>query len=151
MLVNKKHIAWFLLAGLVLMTIGYYEGRKYLADVQVRELCAVDGGIKVYETVTLPAERFDRFGNFKIPMKKDAKASDEYYYEWTTSSIGQSNPEMWKSKFDVVRSSDKKVLGALISYHRRGGDFPSPMHESSFVCPDINVQSQFEKSIFKAG
>lgn len=149
MLVNKKHIAWFLLAGLVLMTIGYYEGRKYLADVQVRELCAVDGGIKVYETVTLPAEKFDRFGNFKIPMKKDAKASDEYYYEWDLRYLKPGNAEILRSEHRVVRVSDRKILGESIRYIRRGGDFPSPMHESSYICPEINSQVSAEKSIFQ--
>jgi len=31
---------------------------QWIADAQVDELCTKDGGIKVYETVTLPKERF---------------------------------------------------------------------------------------------
>ncbi len=30
-------------------------------DDEVRRLCAIDGGIKVYETVQLPAEKFVRY------------------------------------------------------------------------------------------
>ena len=40
------------LAGLLWLA----QGEKWLADKQVRELCAKDGGGWVYETVTLPAE-----------------------------------------------------------------------------------------------
>lgn len=32
------------------------EGEKWLLDRQVRELCAKDGGVKVYETMRLPPE-----------------------------------------------------------------------------------------------
>lgn len=33
------------------------NGAKAYYDRQVRELCAKDGGVRVYETVTLPAEK----------------------------------------------------------------------------------------------
>jgi hypothetical protein len=35
------------------------------ADNLVDELCAKDGGVKVYETVILPKERFNEWGQFK--------------------------------------------------------------------------------------
>lgn len=35
---------------------------KARLDAQVKELCAKDGGIKVYETVKLPADRFNQWG-----------------------------------------------------------------------------------------
>ena len=38
---------------------------KARLDQQVKELCAKDGGIKVYETVKLPADRFDQWGMVK--------------------------------------------------------------------------------------
>ena len=147
---TKQRWAWGL-AGLVLAAIGFFEGRKYLADEEVRELCARDGGIKVYETVTLPAEKFDRFGNFKIPLKKDAKSNDEYYYEWDVRHLRQGSPEIFRSEYRFVRASDKKILGTSVRYIRRGGDLPSPMHESSNSCPEINGQSSAEKSIFISG
>ncbi|MBU0501103.1 MAG: hypothetical protein KJ675_07880 [Gammaproteobacteria bacterium] len=34
-------------------------GKKMYWDAKVREFCAIDGGVRVYETVALPAERFD--------------------------------------------------------------------------------------------
>ena len=147
---TKQRWAWGL-AGLVLAAIGFFEGRKYLADEEVRELCARDGGIKVYETVTLPAEKFDRFGNFKIPLKKDAKSNDEYYYEWDVETYRQGNPETWRNRFILYRAIDQKILGEAIGYSRRGGDFPSPMHESSFGCPFDSDISVLKKQIFISG
>ena len=50
-------------------------------DDEVRRLCAIDGGIKVYETVRLPAEKFDPYGNVRVPSKARAKPKDEYFFE----------------------------------------------------------------------
>lgn len=54
---------------------------QILADAKVRELCEKDGGIQVYETVTLPAERFNEHGQIRIPYKEITKPEDDYYYE----------------------------------------------------------------------
>ncbi len=36
---------------------------KFALDRQMEELCKKDGGVKIYETVTLPASMFDRLGD----------------------------------------------------------------------------------------
>lgn len=123
-------------------------GEKWWLDYQVRELCAKDGGIKVYETVRLPKEQFDKYGGIRIPLKKDAKPSDEYYYESSTSYIKKGNPEMWQSHYKVYRQFDNKLLGESTSYARRGGDMPGPWHESSFGCPDRADISDLNKQVF---
>ena len=35
-------------------------------DAEVKRLCAIDGGIKVYEKVKLPANKFDQYGRILI-------------------------------------------------------------------------------------
>jgi hypothetical protein len=120
-------------------------------DAQVKELCAKDGGIKVYETVRLPAEKFDKYGVVRIPSKQDAKPEDEYYYERDTTYLRTGNPEMWRSHHRIIRASDRKVMGESVRYARRGGDIPGPWHESSFGCPDISTQPSLENSIFEKG
>lgn len=69
-------------------------GEKWLLDREVRELCAKDGGVKVYETVRLPSERFDKWGNVGIPNKRYAKSSDEYYFESEDHHFRQGNPSL---------------------------------------------------------
>ncbi|OQW84176.1 MAG: hypothetical protein BVN30_04060 [Proteobacteria bacterium ST_bin16] len=49
-----------------------------------KRLCAIDGGIKVYETVKLTAERFDRYEQISIPFEADIRPGDEYYCESST-------------------------------------------------------------------
>ena len=41
-------------------------------DDEVKRLCAIDGGVRVYETVTLPPEKFNQWGeiNFYRPTQK---------------------------------------------------------------------------------
>jgi hypothetical protein len=114
-------------------------------DDEVRRLCAVDGGVKVYETVTLSAQKFDRFGVVTVPLRKNAKPEDPYYYEWRIRYYKRGSPEMWRNHFILFRAKDQKVLGEAIGYSRRGGDVPSPKHDSSYGCPrdaDISVLKQ---------
>jgi hypothetical protein len=124
------------------------QGEKWQADKQVRELCAKDGGVRVYETVRLPAERFDKYGQMRIPSKQSAKPTDEYFYESATRSLRSGNPEMWQSHYKVYRQFDNKLLGESISYARRGGDIPGPWHESSFGCPVNADITDLKKQIF---
>lgn len=124
---------------------------KWRLDNEVRQLCAKDGGIKVYETVTVPAEMVDEYGAIRIPSKQDAKLSDEYYYESDTTYFRNGNPEMRRSRDRIIRRSDGKVLGEFVYYARRGGDMPGPWHESSFGCPEIRTLPNFERSIFVTG
>lgn len=141
-----------------LLTLGFYEGRKAYWDAKVREMCEKDGGIKVYETMKLPPEKLNEWGQpaFRIPSKKDLTASDQYYYEWNVHYYKKGNPELSQDHFKLFRRHDSKLLGEAISYGRGGGDFPSPAHGSSFTCPsNANFTAlkarvfQFEQGITK--
>lgn len=126
----------------------YAGGQKYYYDAQVSRLCAKDGGVKVYETVKLPAERFDRWGNVQIPPKDMAKLGDEYYYQMEVRYSRQGDPEMYRLAFQIVRSADGKLLGEATSYGRRGGDLPGPWHPSAFGCPGGADITDLKKQVF---
>lgn len=113
-------------------------GRIMYYDAKVRELCAKDGGIKVYETVRLPAEKFDKYGNVRIPNKEQAKSMNEYYYERAYIYYRKGEPQITRTQHRVIRRSDGKILGESIRYSRGGGDLPGPWHGSSFICPPIS-------------
>ncbi|WP_459950299.1 hypothetical protein [Denitratisoma sp. agr-D3] len=121
-------------------------------DAEVRRLCAMDGGVKVYEKVKLPPEKYnkllDKFGRLKIPRKNEAKASDEYYDECEVHYYMKGNPELSRDKCWIVRRSDGKILGELVIYGRGGGDFSGPWHGSSFMCPEPTQLPHFETAIF---
>ena len=150
---SKPALIWLALL-LCLLALGGCGREKDRLDQQVRELCAKDGGIKVYEQVVLPADKFDKVGNIQVPSRDMAKPSDEYYYIRTTQYIHQGSPESGKAEMhrtlhQIVRRSDNKVLGESVRYSRRGGDAPGPWHPSSFTCPPISTeQPKLETSVF---
>jgi hypothetical protein len=138
------------LSGLLWLAVG----EKWLADRQVRALCAKDGGVRVYETVRLPAEKFDELKrrNFVFFSKELADPADEYYSETDDHYFRQGNPSLVRMHYRIIRRSDGKVLGESIRYARAGGDLPGPWHESGFMCPDpVRQPSKFETTIFVRG
>lgn len=128
-----KIIFWLIFTSSLIYASFFTE--KDRLDREVKRLCAIDGGIKVYETVRLSAERFEKDGSIFIPAKWLAKPEDEYYYKGTTNYLIKGNPELFQLRTQVYRKSDNQLLGESTLYVRRGGDLPGPWHPSSFSCP----------------
>lgn len=149
--------AFALAAGFAILSAPWLvsSGVKAYYDRQVREMCAKDGGVRVYETVRLSAEMFNKWGqpNFNIPVTPyiKLKDADKYYLEWEITNLKSGNPKMERSHFRLIRRSDKKVLGESVSYSRGGGDLPGPWHGSSFICPEPTKHESLESSIFIKG
>src|SRR5690606_38030381 len=116
------------------------NGVKAYYDWQVQQLCAVDGGVRVYENVDLSREEYskllDSFGRIWIPSKDSAQETDVYYADREIYHYRKGNPSLYRSEYKIIRRSDEKVLGESIRYGRTGGDLPGPWHHSSFKCPD---------------
>ncbi|SEA82092.1 hypothetical protein SAMN05660420_03306 [Desulfuromusa kysingii] len=145
-------IATVTLIGVVLMA-WYGFGRVAYYDWQVKRLCAIDGGVKVYETVQLPTEKYNKYANknWILPNKAKAKPSDEYFYEREIVYYHRDNPQVTRQLTRIIRRSDGKVLGEYIRYGRGGGDLPGLWEGSSFSCADIVRPPSFATSIFKEG
>ena len=115
-------------------------GKKMYWDARVRELCGKDGGIKVYETVKLPAEKFNKWGqiNFVRHSLGENSLGAEYLVKDETRFLRAEDeqPTLVRHHYQVFRRSDGKLLGESIVYARRGGDLPGPWHPSSYSCPD---------------
>lgn len=131
------------------------NGVKAYYDRQVREMCAKDGGVRVYETVRLSAEKFNQWGqpNFQIPIIPYTKLKDidKYYLEWQIIYLRQGSPSLWRSHHRLIRRSDHKLLGENIMYARSGGDLPGPWHGSSLKCPEPSQPPYLESSVFIKG
>lgn len=135
--------------------LGIPTFNKWRADKLVDELCAKDGGVKVYETVTLPKERFNRWGQFFVPGKSAMKPDDEYYTITKTTNI-QGRYEssdilslsIYQDYLTLYRADGGKLLGDSISYSRRGGDAFGPWMPSSHSCPNWLQNDDLIKQIF---
>lgn len=119
-------------------------------DNEVKRLCAIDGGLKSYQTVELPNDKFNEHGqiNFWIPSRDKAKSNDEYYYERIVIYIKKGNPELSRTQHKIIRKKDNKLLGESIRYARGGGDSLGPWHDSTFICPKPSTQTSLEALIF---
>lgn len=145
-----------LAAGLVVAYMLFWPSEKDYLNAQMAELCKKDGGVKIYETVRLPAEMLNSAGNL-IEIKHITKNYDygtEYIVEYSGGYIWQEKvidikkgdiqkDEGWltRNELKVIRISDKKVLAEAIQYSRAGGDRWNAGMPSQAHCPDgpINI------------
>jgi len=114
------------------------NGVKAYYDRQVREMCAKDGGVRVYETVRLPAESFNQWGqpNFYRPDQGNKALGPEYIFKQSISYQHQGSPSLHRYHVQVFSRASGKLLGESIGYSRGGGDIPGLWVPSSFSCPD---------------
>ncbi|MER0203253.1 MAG: hypothetical protein DU480_05215 [Nitrosomonas sp.] len=137
-----------LLSFISLIVYATFFTEKARLDREVKRLCAIDGGIKVYETVKLSSERFDQYGQISIPYKENVKPEDEYYYDSFTVYLINGNPELRQYRSQIYQRSDGRLLGDSTSYSRVGGDMPGPWQPSSFMCPANEGFNYLMKQIF---
>lgn len=108
-------------------------------DVEAQRLCAIDGGIKVYETVVLPPDKFNELGQALVPLGKDDRGWGYYVKSEGKRLFGKDGtPQLRRSVESVVRASDGKTLATSVSYMTGGGEFLSgPIHYQPKRCPPL--------------
>ena len=135
---------------------------RWTLDQQMEKLCKKDGGIKVYEKVTLPASEFSNTGQplaRYIPLaKSDADyLGPDYRYVQKREILVGKNADIEKGEGQlswwysaVYRRSDGHLLGESVSYGRGGGDgFTFGFQPSGNHCPKPRID--LIKSVFIKG
>lgn len=142
---NIKHsvLLGFMLVVLYLL---FWPSEKDRLNTQMAELCKKDGGVKIYETVKLPAEMFDESGNLKNrrPVKENGHYVVHIGKKYVLFDEVQTikDGDIQKNQGVLIRvdtlifdvSANKKV-GESIIYRRAGGDRWSPGMPSQDICP----------------
>lgn len=127
---------------LLILVIGFYEGRKAYWDYRVREMCEKDGGAKVFQTVELNEQQYalllNKFGKLDIPLDRPVSRNAPIVRKEASIYIRRNDPEVRQDQLVVIRKSDQKVLGTRVSYSRVGGDLIA-LHPSYFSCPEKSV------------
>ncbi len=128
------------------------SGKKMYYDARVDKMCVKDGGIRVFEKVTLPATKFNNYEkrNWLLPENNQA-SDDEYYVKTDKHYYMKGRINLSRRQYVIIRREDEKILGELVIYGRGGGDIPGPWHASSYSCPSHNKLPNFETSIFVKG
>ena len=153
--------ALFLYLGILILLIVYFAPgayRKAKMDEEVDRLCSTAGGIKVYERVLLPANKFNRWGDPDVQRASNFRAAGghDYFLEDDLRALvkgnpsGKGDPTLHRFYYRVVRNSDRKVLGEAISFSRFGGDADHPFHPSSYVgCTEMWSLKKLFESVFE--
>ncbi|MBA3771783.1 MAG: hypothetical protein H0X13_04665 [Ramlibacter sp.] len=137
----------------VLLLLAGCERAKTRLDREVDRLCAIDGGVHVYETVELSKENFgpdgEVFPQYRgLPLEK-GRYSTHYYFRPEEKVLISGTPSLYRFSFAIVRQADRRVMGEQVSYVRRGGDFPGPWHDSSHACSEKELHGHgIESKIF---
>lgn len=122
------------------------------ANKRVDELCTKDGGIRIYETVTLSKERFNQWGQFEVYDKAYMKTNDEYFIQYETETLNGNNdytsfsPRVVRNHVIIFKVKGNKKMGEYMSYGVGGGmAIGFAMVPDGYVCPKV---IDFEKQIF---
>ncbi len=122
-------------------------------DKEVDRLCAIDGRSVVYETVNLPADKFDANGRVLLPQGALYERNFGYYASFeqkTLAGPGQApGARLLRSVYRIVRSADKKVMAEHLFYTRGGGNWleGAPGGDDGKSCPGV-VPVGFEERVF---
>ena len=121
-------------------------------DAEAQRLCAIDGGIKVYETVTLPASEFSNVGQPLARYAQQAKSPEDrlgpdYRYAWERTilfgvgaKLEAGEGTLVRNHVAITRRADGRLLGESVSYARGGGDgFTFGFQPSGNHCPSPRI------------
>ncbi len=147
-----RHLSSCAVAMTVMFLLTGCERAKTKLDREVDRLCAVDGGIHVYETVKLPKENFGPGGEV-FPQHRGLASNKgglgpNYQSRFKNELLVTGNPAMQRIRNQIIRLTDQKVLGELIVYRRSGGDLPGPWEPSQHSCP-AGPKFSLEQNIFQ--
>jgi hypothetical protein len=121
---------------------------RWELDRKMKELCAKDGGVKVYETVKLAASEFSNIGQPLAKYERLARSVEDmlgpdYRYVLQKQILVGANADLERGqgrleriREAVYRRTDDRLLGESIWYARGGGDFITfGFHPSGSHCP----------------
>ena len=125
---------------LALSTTGC-ERAKTRLDREVDRLCAIDGGVHIYETVKLSKENFgpdgEVFPQYRGDVISGGGFGPDYKWHSFTKRIFDGDPSLTRWEQTITKTSNSKVLGKRIVYVRGGGDLPGPWAPSEYSCRDV--------------
>lgn len=123
--------------------LGWGPYQKYRLDREVDRLCAIDGGARIYETVTLSKENFgpngEVFPQFRSDVKRGGGLGPDYEWKSIREDIRVGNPSLTRWRTTIKRVRDGKLLAEQVNYVRGGGDAPGPAAPSSHGCSTVAI------------
>jgi hypothetical protein len=116
-------------------------------DARIDEMCQKDGGVTVYERVTITTEEFKSLGGagrtVRVLRREVAPPNAPYVADNTTAWLNR-DPDVFRSETLIVRTSDGKVLSRQVNYVRVRLEFGQP-----HSCQDVGVRLDVERQTFE--
>ena len=122
-------------------------------DKEVDRLCAIDGRSVIYEAQKLPASKFRPDGQPIIPPYGKDDTGFGYFVKSESKTIagpGQApGARLIRRSYQVIRTSDSKVIAEETHYNRSGGNFLEgvPGIRDGRICPNYEP-TNFLRKVF---
>jgi hypothetical protein len=133
--------------------MGYVPGRQAYWDAKVSEMCAKDGGVRIFEHIVVSSSQANVLpkigGFFGVAPEALAEPAEPAFMRIRRTVLRESNPSVVRYEQEIVRRVDQRVVGLAISYGRGGGDFPSFAHPSSLHCPEYRKIDEGIHQVYK--
>lgn len=130
--------------------LGLTGCERWRLDRQMEELCKKDGGVKVYETVKLPASEFNDLGTplyryYKPGVAVEDQLGPQYRFVLKTeilvgphANAEKGEGQLRRLQASIHRRSDGMLLGEQVWYDRSGGDWVTfGFQPSGKSCPQF--------------
>jgi len=128
------------------------ERAKTRLDREVDRLCAIDGGVHVYETVKLSKENFgpdgEVFPQYRADVRSGGGLGPDYRWTSMTTKIVEGDPSLDRWEEVISRTSDGRALARRVIYVRGGGDMPGPWAASQYSCLSVELNKSFARQVF---
>jgi hypothetical protein len=125
---SRVSLRWLL--GLATAFLGLWlvkylsESEMRRLDKEVDRLCAIDGGMRIFETVRLSPNKFSQYGPPLVPEGRDDTGYGYFMrYEGKNLDGPRQAPgaRLVRNQAQVVRTEDGKVMAESVIYTRGGG------------------------------
>ena len=140
----------------IALLCGFYLYPLWMIDAELERLCKAEGGVKVFESVKLPADQFRPDG---YPAFFREKVWGVLSQDWLMPnyrlkfSQGVVKKIFWvtlsRDSVTVERVTDSKVMGQVVIYHRSGGGVIS--EGDGKRCPNEGSNVDLVKAVFIQG
>ena len=141
---NHKSLGKFMMLAFTASALVGCE--RHLLDRKMEKLCKKDGGVKVYEAVTLSPTEYEIVFNYVTRKKSEEDYyGPEYRYVSTSEHLVGKEDDAGKGRGELIRHyqaihrrRDNHLLGEWVWYTRVGGDlFTFGLQPSSNACPRL--------------
>lgn len=120
---------------ILVFLLGITGCAEYEIDAEMERLCKADGGTRVFVTIPLGHDQFDKFGQpvfYQVwpGIQPEDSLGKDYKFNFEFTEVKKiRNVRLARSKSKIIRRSDNTILGQTVIYSSSGGWDRIPLSE----------------------